>query len=425
MDGTTRRALEVAAALVRSVPGALDDLLDVGVWLPGIRPRRAAGGPARLRGLLEELGTTSMKLGQVLSTRPDLVSPAYEIELARLQDAGPEVAIAEVEAAIAEGLGRSVERAFARFDRRPIAAASIGQVHGAALPDGTEVIVKVRRPGVVARVELDLALLGRVAAAADRLPRAARYDPVGLAREFATTLRAELDYRREAANAAAVATGFAGDPRVHVPRVIGSHSCASILTEERVRGVKIDDLESLDAARIDRAAVARLFADAYLTMVFEHGLYHADPHPGNVFVETSDRIGFVDFGMVGRVPPATLSGLGTVLMALAGVDAERLVDGLLALGVAGDDVDRPALARALGGLLARHVDVPVAEIRLGPVLVEVMGVVRAHRLRLPSDLALLLKTVMMCEGVAARLDPGFLLVPLLVPHATRLLSGPD
>ena len=425
MDRTTRRALEVAVAVTRCGPGALDDLLDLGVWLPGIRPRRTDGGPARLRGLLEELGTTSMKLGQVLSTRPDLVPPAYEVELARLQDSGPEVAVVEVEAAIADGLGRPVDRAFARFDRRPIAAASIGQVHGAALADGTEVIVKVRRPGVVARVEVDLALLGRVAAAAERLPFASRYDPVGLAREFARTLRAELDYRREAANAVAVASAFAADPRVHVPRVIGSHSCASVITEERVRGFKIDDFDALDAAQIDRTALARVFADAYLTMVFEHGLYHADPHPGNVFAEASDRIGFVDFGMVGRVAPAARSGLGTVLMALAVVDAERLVDGLLALGVAGDGVDRRALARALGELLDRHVDVPVAEIRLGPLLVEVMGVVRTHRLRLPSDLALLLKTVMMCEGVAARLDPGFLLVPLLVPHATRLLSGSD
>lgn len=382
----TRRVLGVVAAVTRRAPGTALDLLDLSVLLPGVhrRPDSAVtAGPVRLRGLLEDLGTTAMKLGQVLSTRPDLVPPAYEAELARLQDAGPLVPGPLIAAAVESALGRPLEHAFASFDRRPLAAASIAQVHAARLADGTEVVVKVRRPGVVEQVEIDLAFLARVAA------------------------------------------GFSGDPRIHLPRVIASHSCSSVITEERVLGNKIDDLAALDRAGIDRPAVARLFADAYLTMVFEHGFFHADPHPGNVFVEASDRIGFVDFGMVGRVAPGTMAGLGVVLLALTGSDAERLVEGLLSLGVAGGDIDRRALAEDLGALLDHHVNVPAAEIHIGPLLADVMAVVRAHRLRLPSDLALLLKTVMMCEGVAARLDPGFLLVPLLVPHAGRVLAARD
>ena len=191
-----------------------------------------------------------------------------------------------------------------------------------------------------------------------------------------------------------------------------------MLTEQRIRGVKIDDVRALDAAGVDRAAIARVFADAYLSMVFAHGFFHADPHPGNVFVDPEERIAFVDFGMVGTVTPHISHGLGAILLALVASDAASMADGLLHLGVATDDVDRPALERELASLIARYAHLPLEHLKVGPLLVELMSVVRAHRLRLPSDLALLLKTVMMCEGVAAQLDPGFELVPLLVPYAS-------
>jgi ubiquinone biosynthesis protein len=202
--------------------------------------------------------------------------------------------------------------------------------------------------------------------------------------------------------------------------VFWDYTRVDVITEERIRGIKIDDLNALEAGGIDRRAVARCFVEAYLSMVFVQGFFHADPHPGNIFVESASRIALVDFGMVGRVDPETRRGLGTILIALVTSDASRMADGLLRLGIASDQVDRPLLERDLAGFLEQYIGTPLDQLRIGPLLTKLMRVVRAHRLRLPSDLALLLKTVMMCEGVAAQLDPGFELVPILVPYATRL-----
>jgi ubiquinone biosynthesis protein len=288
------------------------------------------------------------------------------------------------------------------------------------LHDGTDVVVKVRRPNVDDSIEVDLELIEKFAAIAGRRAFLDRYDPVGLAREFRITMSGELDYVREAHNADAVAAAFADEPRVHIPRIVWSHTCDGVITEERVRGSKIDDRDAIDATGADPAAVARAFAEAYLSMVFVQRLFHADPHPGNVFVERDGRIAFVDFGMVGVVSETTRLGLGKVLLALVAVDVTQMADGLFDLGIAGVSIDRAAFERDLDRFLQRHAFVPLEQLRIGPLLNDMMSVVRKHRLRMPSDLALLLKTVMMCEGVAAALDPGFELVPLLVPYAARL-----
>jgi ubiquinone biosynthesis protein len=427
MQSSRARAREVAFVLARHGLDSLFDHLDLSLLLPGIHhppPGTPRAGPAQLRRALEELGPTFMKLGQVLSTRPDLMPPDYEAELARLQDSAPNVPVRDIVAAVETALGRPVREAFADFAPVPLAAASIGQVHAATLLDGTDVVVKVRRPGVMEQVNIDLDLLDRLASvAARRSVLAGRYDPVGLAREFGTTLLGELDYVHEGRNAEFVATGFAGDERVHVPRVFWDYTSIDVITEERIRGTKIDDVRALEAQGVDRSSVARVFADAYLSMVFVHGFFHADPHPGNIFVESTERIGLVDFGMVGRVGPETRRGLGTILLALVASDASRMADGLLRLGIASENVHRPDLERDLAVFVERHMGTALEELRIGPLLTDLMRVVRAHRLRLPSDLALLLKTVMMCEGVAAQLDPKFELVPMLVPYASRLLPA--
>jgi ubiquinone biosynthesis protein len=428
MRATTRRAREVAAVLLRHGLGSLVDLVDLRGRLPRghASPRETSHpGPVHLRRALEELGPTFMKLGQVLSTRPDLVPPDFEAELSLLQDSAPIVPATEITIALEAALGGPLTEVFARFDDVPIAAASIGQVHSATLRDGAEVVVKVRRPGVVERVSVDLELLVRLARAAGRRSSLARrYDPVGLAREFGSTLLAELDYPREGRNAELVAQGFAGDAHIHVPTVFWEATREGVITEERIRGIKIDDVDGLDAAGIDRSAVAHVFADAYLTMVFVHRFFHADPHPGNVFVEPDGRIGFVDFGMVGSVTDHVRRGLGAILLALVAGEAETMADGLLGLGIACDDIDRAEFVGDLARLLDRYAHVPLEQLHLRLLLTDLMEVVREHRLRLPSDLALLLKTVMMCEGVAAKLDPGFELTPILVPYAARLVSSP-
>ncbi len=213
-----------------------------------------------------------------------------------------------------------------------------------------------------------------------------------------------------------------GDERVHVPRVYWDLTRDGVITEERIRGIKVDDVRALDASGLDRVKVSRTFVDAYLSMVFVSGFFHADPHPGNVFVERDGRVAFVDFGMVGSMTTTTGRGLGMLLLAVISADPGKMADGLLGLGIADDDIDRAKLEPDLARLLERYSHLPLEQLHLGPLIAEVMSVVRAHRLRLPSDLALLLKTVMMCEGVAARTGPGVRTHP--APRAVCRGAGP-
>jgi ubiquinone biosynthesis protein len=422
--GTTHgaRYREIARVLGHHGLGALAEY----VGLDRVVPRRtgecAVTGPVHLRLALEELGTTFIKLGQILSTRPDLLPPAYQAELVKLQDQAPSVPSAAIRAVVAEELGRPIGEIFADFDDQPIAAASIGQAHAATLPGGTRVVVKVRRPGVVEQVEEDLTILQHLAAAASRRwPAAEYYDVVGLAAEFAETLSAELDYLREARNAERIAANCVGDATVHIPRIYREVTTARVLTLERIDGIKVDDLAALDAAGIDRPTLARRAADRALRMVFVDGFFHADPHPGNILVEPGGRIGLIDFGMVGQIDERRREQLGALLLAIVSQDADRLVEALLDLGVARGLVDRARLRTDLGALVARYYGRPLGELALGPILEQALAIVRDHRLSLPPSLALLLKTLIMEEGLGMRLDPAFRLTTILVPYARELL----
>ncbi|MBI4493425.1 MAG: AarF/ABC1/UbiB kinase family protein [Chloroflexi bacterium] len=423
------RYRQIADVLARHGLGYLVSVLGLERFVPfhrgllGHPPRvRAYTRPEHVRMALAQLGATFIKLGQILSSRADLLPPEYQVELARLQDQAPPVPSEAVRAALVAELGRPVDEVFATFDPTPLAAASIGQVHAATLLDGTEVAVKVRRPGVVEQVEQDLEILQNLAVGASRRWELAdQYDLVGLAQEFAQTLRAELDYVREGRNAERFADNFRRAPDLHIPRVFWETTTARLLTLERIRGIKIDDLPALQAAGIDRQALAERAARITLKMVFEDGFFHADPHPGNFFVEPDGRIGLVDFGMVGTVDERTQEHLVRLLLAVTSQDTERLVDALLELGVARRRVERDLLRRDLEHLVARYYGLPLGEIALGSLLADALAVVRRHHLQLPPTLALLFKTVVMSEGLGARLDPSFSLTTVLAPYAERLL----
>jgi ubiquinone biosynthesis protein len=412
---TGARYREIVSILSRHGLGFLVDSVQEG------RPAETA--PEHVRLALEELGPTFVKLGQLLSTRGDLLPPEYVAELAKLQDAAPPVPAEAIRAVVAEELGSGVEEAFETFDLEPLAAASIGQAHAATLHDGTEVVVKVRRPGAVEQVEQDLEILRNLAARAVRHSQtAAEYDAVGLADEFARTLRAELDYLTEGRNADRFANNFEDEPSIRIPRLYWETTTSRVLTLERIRGIKVSDLDALDAAGIDRHAVAERATRATAKMVFDDGFFHADPHPGNFFVQDDGVIGVIDFGMVGSIDERLRGQLGEVLVAFTRGDADRLTDAVLELGVAQAAVDRAALSRDVGEFLQRYADVGVGEISLEQVIGEILAIVRRHRLRLPSDLALLLRVLVMDQGLAAALDPSFLVQDELVPYARRLVS---
>jgi ubiquinone biosynthesis protein len=389
---------------------------------PRPRQERLLTKPEHVRMALEEMGTTFIKLGQILSTRADLLPPDYLTELAKLQDAAPPVPSKIAEEAIVAELGRPIETVFASFDSEPLAAASIGQAHAATLPDGTEVIVKVRRPGVVEQVEEDLAILNELAVAAARhWEFADRYDLVGLAQEFAETLRSELDYIREGQSAELFAANFAHDPQIHIPRVFWETTTSKVLTLERIRGIKINNLAGLDAQGIDRPALAEYATNVVLKMVCDDGFFHADPHPGNFFIEPAGHIGLIDFGMVGRVDERTRERLADLLIAISNQDAERLVDVFLDLGVTRKRLNRELLRREIEHLLSVYWGRPLKDLKVGPLLNDVFAVMRRHHLHLPSNLALLLKTVIMIEGLGANLDPDFHLTTVLAPYSQQLM----
>jgi ubiquinone biosynthesis protein len=428
MFGHHSRQREIADVFVRHAWGYL--LVVAG--LDHLVPTRA--GPQRghdsltpaehLRVALEELGPTFIKLGQLLSTRPDVLAPEYRLELAKLQDAAPQLPGEVVRDAIAAELGADLENAFANFDPDPLAAASIGQAHAATRYDGTEVVVKIRRPGAVQQVEQDLEILKGFAAYADRhWESAALYDPVGLADEFAATLHAELDYLQEARNAERFASSFAGDPDVHIPKVFWETTTSRVITLERIHGLKITDLAALDAAGIDRHELAQRATRLVAKMVFEDGFFHADPHPGNFFIERGGRVGMIDFGMVGTIDDRLREQLGKFLIALVREDPDRLASALLDLTVTREPVDHTRLRDDLAGLLGRYSDQALGDIRLGEIIGEILEIVRRHRLRSRHDLALLVKAFIMDEGIAAELDPDFRLLEALAPYAYRHLAA--
>lgn len=387
-----------------------------------LRRKAAQTRPEHLRAALEELGTTFIKLGQILSTRADLLPPDYLSELAKLQDSASPVPFAAIQETLIAELGQPIESVFADFDPEPLASASIGQAHSATLPNGTEVVVKIRRPGVVEQVNEDLEILKELAATAARhWEFADQYDLVGLVDEFSQTLRSELDYVREGHSAERFAANFASDPSIHIPRVFWETTTSRVLTLERIRGVKINDLSGLDAQGTDRRWLANYATNVVLKMVCEDGFFHADPHPGNFFIEQNGTIGLIDFGMVGVLDERTQGRLADLLIAISHQDADRLVDTFFELGVTRKLVDRALFRRDIEHLLATYWGLPLSELKVSALLNDCFAVMRQHHLHLPSNLALLLKTVIMIEGLGENLDPDFHFTATLAPYTERLV----
>jgi ubiquinone biosynthesis protein len=423
------RARQIAAVLARHHLWRLIELLALEHLVPfghhnGTAQPSVLITPIQLRLTLEELGPTFMKLGQVLSTRADLLTPDFQSELSSLQDQAPPIPIEAILEIIEAELGQPASERFASFDTEPLATGSIGQAHLATLHDGTEVVVKVRRPGAVEQIDEDLKLLHRLAVIANgRLEKAQEFDLVGIVKAFDSSLRAEVDYQHEGHNAEKFGRNFKGSERVHVPRIYWETTTSRVLTMERIRGIRITDVAALKAAGIDCDVVADGTTKVVLKMLLDDGFFHADLHPGNLFIESETRIGLIDFGMVGILDEETKAGLGRMLYALVQRDSDALVDSLLSLGVAGGQLDRPALQRDLDDLISRYYDQALGEMKLGAFLNDVFSVVRAHRLVMPPELSMLAKTVITAEGMVAQLDPGFQMMESTQPYVTRLIMS--
>jgi len=382
--------------------------------------------PAELRRAFEELGTTFIKLGQILSTRADLLPPVYIAELQKLQDAVPAAPTALIIERIEEQLRRPVGELFTAFDPVPLAAASIGQVHAVTLPGGIDAVVKVLRPGVREQVALDLRIATRIATLMEsrlKIEERTGIDVPALVDEFAWTLRNELDYLREAKNAEVFQRNFADNPHVRVPAICWEYTTTQIITMERMHGLRIDDVAALEAAGYSPARIAEQSARIVLQEVFEDGFFHADLHPGNLFVLDSGVIGAIDFGMVGTIDEAMRTNLLFLLLAIVGQDADQIARYLYRLGVVGGaQTNHALLLRDIRRLMAQYYGITLEEVDVTTLLNDLLGLVRRHHLRLPPDLALLMKMLVMIEGLGRRLDPTFNVLAVAQPFGREAIA---
>ena len=376
-----------------------------------------------MRRALERLGPTFVKAGQLLSTRPDILPESYLAELRKLQDEVPPVPFDVIRGMVERELDGKLEDVFASFDETPLAAASIGQVHAAVLPTGEDVVVKVQRPDIRDAINVDLDILqtqARFVAANTQWGR--QMDVVSYATEISSILHGELDYVVEGRNAERFATDFDTVPDVRFPVVYWDFTTQRVLTLERFYGIKLDDIAALDAGGYDRALLARRGVEAYLKMVFDDGFYHADPHPGNIFVCEDGSLGFTDFGRVGIVSGVMEERLSDLFIALVDRDDAATLEALIEMGVAPETTDERAMRAALSRMFARYYDTAIEELHVGDIIAGLMQAVRVHGLHLPADYALALATFMTLEGVGLRLDPTFNLVRTAAPFARRIVE---
>ncbi|MDM7944134.1 MAG: AarF/UbiB family protein [Hydrogenophaga sp.] len=364
--------------------------------------------PVQVRLALEELGPAFVKLGQILAGRADLFGPEWITEFEKLHSRVPSVPLELLRPQLREDLGAEPEAVFARFDQEPLAAASIAQVHGARLLDGTEVVVKIRRPGITETIAADLRLLARLAALAEeRLPALKPYRPQQLVRELARSLKRELDLASECRSAERIAANMSGLPWIVVPRVHWAYTNERVNVQDRVDGVPGDALERLDTEDMDRQLLARRGAQAVLKMIVQDGLFHADPHPGNVFYLSGNRIAFIDFGMVGRLSQRRREELLQLLLGLVEHHPQAVADVLI--DWTGDEhgVQLALLETEIEAFVDQYQGVPLARLSLGQMLADVTAILRDHHLALPADLALLIKAFITLEGMGRGLDPDF------------------
>ncbi len=375
----------------------------------------------RLRLAFEELGGTFIKLGQVLATRVDLFPPDWIAEFERLHRGVTPVPFDELLPGVTAALGRSPFDVFVDLDTRAHGSASIAQVHCAKLQDGTAVVLKIRRPGVEAKVQADLRLLGHLATLIEsELPEARRYQPIEIVAHFARSLERELDFTVEANSIARFAKQFADDPFIVIPKVHPEWTCESLLVQEHIVGIPGTDLKAVEAAQLDKRVLAARGAEAILRMILVDGFFHADPHPGNVFYLPGNRIVMIDFGMVGRLAPRRRREVVDLLAGLAQMDEEPMLDVLL--DWAGDaHVDEARLAADVSELAFEYESVPLKNIRIGALVRRFAAIVREHSIVLPADLTLMFKALITMEGLGRQYDPDFHIVEHLVPLLRQVL----
>ena len=377
--------------------------------------------PARVRHALEDMGPTFVKLGQILATRTDLFLPEWINEFKKLQDHVQTVPYEKLAVQVEDDLGAKPEEVFAEFNQQPLAAASMSQVYKAQLQDGSSVIVKIRRPGIRAVVEADLRLLTQLAEIAEKEIKVLQnYHPKEIAHQFTLSMRRELDLTVECRNADRMAGNFSDEPNIVIPKVYWQWTSERINVQEFIDGISGNDIDAIEPAGLDRKILAQRGAEAVLKMVLEDGFFHADPHPGNCFYLSDNRIAFIDFGMVGRLSEERREQLLRLLQGLVDKDSKRVIKVLSQWGASTPLKDRDSLSLDMDDFIDQYHDIPINELDISAVLSNLTTLLRDHQLNLPPDLTLFLKTFITLDGLGRQLDPEFNMVEVATPFIQRI-----
>lgn len=419
-----KRYRQIGEVLLRHGFGYLIQQSGIAALRPRFRRLKAAKDKskedvsigARLRLVLEQLGPTFIKFGQLMSTRPDIVPPDILKELEKLQDNVAPVRFEQIKEQVEQALGQPIEELFSSFSTQPLAAASIGQVHRARLLDGTEVVVKVRRPGVESIIATDLEIIYRLAHTfADRVDDQF-IDVFELVDYFAKMIRRELDYTREGRNIDRFNLKFSGNPNVVIPTVFWDYTTDRVLTMNYIEGITLRELPSRDNSSIDTARIADIAVQALVQQIFEFGIFHGDPHPGNLLVTEEGSLVFLDFGIIGRIDPQTMEQLAKLVVAITKRDIEEILKVFEALGALTEQPSRD-MYLDLSELIDDYYDKTLKELNFSRIAEDLLWFIRSHPLKMPIDLTLLLKALVTVEGIGTRLVPDFNVIEAMEPFA--------
>lgn len=429
------RIRQIVNVLLRHGFGQFVELINLHRFIP-LRKRIKVFGqwpaiekhtiPERLRIAFSELGPSFIKLAQLLSSRPDLITPAYANEFKKLQDMVPPFPVDVAKRTVVSELNIRLEDVFSDFENMPVAAASIAQVHNATLKDGEKVIVKIQRPDIKETIETDISILNAIARLmVKHIPESKFFNPEGIVDEFSKTVRKELDFIIELRNAQRFKRNFTEYKGICIPAVYPHLTTEKVIVMERFEGVRIDDIEGIDALGVDRPELARRGVDAYFKMIFEDGFFHADPHPGNIFVMSDGRIGLMDFGIVGWVTPDTMEMMANAFLAIIRKDFDLLVNQYVELGIISGAVDTETFKRNfkadLVDILQPLYDLTISEVNLAQYLETLTHLAIKHGLIIPSDLLLMNKTMLILDNIGRQLDPDFNFMSVAEPYASRLV----
>lgn len=422
------RYREVANILIKHGFGFLFDKVSLQSIL-GVRRLKANpekevekySRPQRFRMALEELGPTYIKLGQLLSIRPDLLSADYIVELEKLQNSVPPFAYAEVLEVLLRA-GVDIERDFTSFNEMPIAAASIAQAHEAYLKNGQRVVVKVQRPGIDRTIETDLEILADLSFLLEKRTAWGRlYHITEIVAELAQAIRNELDFMQEGRNADIFRKNFQNERSVQIPRIYWDHSSRHVLTLEYLEGIKISDFTALQQANIDGKNIASKLIHALFKQIFEHGFFHADPHPGNIAISPQQNIIFYDFGQIGMVDDLLKEQCVDLLISMMRYDVDGVTQAILNIAIGSQGVNREELGRDVARLEQKYYGLPMSKIKLGESLAELLELSTRYQVRIPPELSLMVKMLMTIESLVVQLDPQLSIVDIAEPYGRKVM----